>query len=108
MLKIIFVISALLTANAIIIGKLFVFNRQKPVFVGNYAASIGALFGGYSIIALMMMTVGGLFDKLIMLAFSISPYLIGKITTYKNISFFTFFQVVLLFLSALYVIYCID
>lgn len=108
MLKIIFVISALLAVSSIVLGKLFVFGRQKPVFVGNYAASVGALLGFYSIMAIAMITQGGYIDKLVMFIFALSPYLIGRITTYRNINFFTMVQILTLILSALYAIYCID
>ncbi len=108
MLKIMFIIISLLAASTIVIGKLFIFGRQKPVIVGNYAASVGAILGLYSILAIAMMTQGGYLDKLVMLIFALSPYLIGKIVTYRSIKLFTLMQIILLILSALFVIYCVD
>lgn len=108
MLKTIFIVSAILAAVSIVIGKIFVFGRQKPVFTGNYAAAVAAVIGVYSILAFAMLTQGGYFDKLAMLLFALSPYLIGRITTYRNINFFTMVQVIVLILSAFYAFYCID
>ena len=108
MLKIMFIIISLLAASTIVIGKLFIFGRQKPVIVGNYAASVGAILGLYSILAIAMMTQGGYLDKLVMLIFALSPYLIGKIVTYRSIKLFTLMQIILLMLSALFVICCVD
>lgn len=108
MLKMFFEISAVLTAVTILIGKLFIFDKQKPTFVGNYTAFVGALIGVYTIMCITMLVKGDYFDKAVMLFFAVSPYLIGKITTYKNLNFFTTVQIFTLILSALYSIYFID
>ncbi len=108
MLKMFFEITAIFTAFSILIGKIFIFGKQKPTFVGNYAAFVGALMGFYTIMCIVMLIKGDYLDKAVMLFFATSPYLIGKITTYKNLNFFTIVQIFTLIFSAIYSIYFID
>lgn|SRR5574344_404114 len=105
MLKHIFEAIALILMSFIIVGKFWVFKIKNIMISSNFVAAIAALFGIYSLLCLLLMfSTPDLKIKLIMLVFGSSPFLIGKMATYKLETFFTVCQVLFVFLSLAFVV----
>ncbi len=105
MLKILFIVFALLFFFALLFGKLFVFGKKNPTFVGRYAATTAALIIFYCILGLVLMPKAGSIDRLILLACAASPFIIGRLTTHKTVSLFTFLQLIVVGYSVIFAIY---
>ncbi len=103
--KYLFVINAIILASMITYGKLFVFRKRKPQFVSDYCATIAIFIAIYSILSIvfawLMPTTNA---KLIMLAFALSPFAIGLCATYHTEKYFTLIQILLVAISAIYVV----
>ena len=103
-LKVLFAIMALITTTMMVYGKLFVFKKRKPQFVSDYCATMAVFLIGYVILSLVLVWVFPLtYQKLIMLGFAISPFLIGLLATYHTEKYYTTLQVLLFVVSVAFV-----
>lgn len=103
--KYLFVINAIIFGSMIVYGKCFVFRKKKPQFVSDYCATLAVFLGLYSILSIILVWfLPSTTSKLLMLAFGISPFLIGALATYHTEKYFTAIQVILIAASAGYVL----
>ncbi len=107
-MKILFEVLAIVLFNLILIGKLFIFTKKKAVFVDKYVVFITFILLGYCLCAFSMVFYGDLMNKLFFLFFGFSPFLIGKLITYKTINFYTYLQLSLFLFSGLYAVYFLN
>lgn len=105
MLKITFQILTILLFNLLLIGKLFIFGRKKSTVVDKYVAFITFILGGYCINAILLLFEGTILNKLFFLLFAASPFIIGKLISYKTINFYTNLQLFVILFSGFYSIY---
>lgn len=103
--KFLYALTALVFADMIIYGKLFVFKKRKPQFVSDYCATMAGILGVYTVLSMLL---AGLFPsasaKMFMFAFALSPFVIGLFATYHTEKYFTVLQVLLLIISTAYVV----
>lgn len=103
--KIIFCVIAmmlalLLTVRAVFDSKFKNNNKLSPVI-----ALIGGLFLFYTLFGLFLCIIyPGLLNKLILLIFSVSPFIIGKLVRYKSLKFYTTIQIICVILSIGFVV----
>ncbi|MCR5265605.1 MAG: hypothetical protein K6E29_03315 [Cyanobacteria bacterium RUI128] len=104
-IRYIFVINAVLLGSMIVYGKLFVFKKKKPQFVSDYCATIAGLIGAYSLLSIALAWfLPGTNAKLLMLGFAVAPFLIGLLASYHTEKYYTAVQVILIALSAAFVL----
>lgn len=86
-------------------GKFFVFKKREPQFISDYCATLAGFIGIYSFsaIALSFLIPVAVF-KLIMIAFALSPFLLGLLVTYNTEKYYTWIQVGLFLFSTAFVI----
>ncbi len=75
----------------------------------NKLSPIVAVIGGLLLLYVLCALIIALFYevylyKFIMLIFAISPFIIGKLVTYKRLRFFSIFQIICVILSLVFVI----
>jgi len=105
MLKILFVVVAMLLSLSIILGKLHFFKMKDAAWISDYVAVIAGAIGIYSILSLVLMFRSPLVQtKSIMLFFAASPFLLGSLATYKLEKFFTICQILLVWASIVFVV----
>lgn len=79
--------------------------RLKNDIVANYVPLIAFVMFFYIIFALLLtIFIKGASNKIIMFAFANSPFIIGKLATYKTEKIFSYLQVVCAFLSVIFVL----
>ena len=75
-------------------------NKLSPI-----VASIGVLFILYIVFAIgIVIFMPNIFEKIIMLLFGVSPFIIGKIVTYKKLKFYSIIQILCVILSVAFLI----
>lgn len=85
---------------ALIMGKAFVFKLKDTMLVSNYIALMTAFMGLYCISGfLLMFRVPVIQLKLLLLLFSLSPFILGHFAEYKTEKLFTLLQIVLVIAS---------
>ncbi|MCI1273224.1 MAG: hypothetical protein LKG27_02180 [Clostridiaceae bacterium] len=107
-LKYLFIAIGSLLAILITCGKLFVFKLKDNILVSNYTASIAGGFFLYAISAISLIIFApNLIDKMLMLMFGLSPFIIGNLATYEKENVFTVIQIITAIASVIFVINCI-
>lgn len=105
MLKIIFISISTLLILTIATGKFFIFNCKNSKHLTQCGLIMAILFALYSICALLLtFFTGRISYKIILILFAISPYIIGKLTTYKSLNLSTIIQLLILLTGMFYVI----
>lgn len=104
-LKYIFVGIALILALLLSVYKLYSFvkknnSKNHPVYV----STMTGLLLLYVICGLLLIFYVPKFDKLILLLFALSPFIIGKLATYETENKYALFQIICLVLSAVFVV----
>ena len=103
--KFLYCAMAIILATMIVYGKLFVFKKRKPQFVSDYAATIAGFLGVYVILSLILIAIyPSIYAKLIIFGFAITPFIIGILATYHTEKYYTVLQVILLLISAGFVL----
>ncbi len=105
MLKIFFISISTLLILTIFTGKFFIFNCNSPKHLTQCGLIMAFLFALYTINALILMVfIEGITSKIVLLLLGISPYIIGKLSTYKNLNIATILQIILLIIGILYIV----
>jgi len=104
-MKILFEALAIILFNLILVGKLFIFTKKKAVFVDKYVVFITFMLLGYCLCSFCLVFEGTFLNKLFFLFFGFSPFLIGKLITYRTINFYTYLQLFLFLFSGFYSVY---
>ncbi len=105
MLVTVFLVITALLFLLILLGNLFIFDKKHPVIVGRYATVITVFIVLYCISAFFLLFKGGAVNRLVIGFLLLSPFIIGKLVTYKTIKIFTFVQLLVLVLGYGYVYY---
>ncbi len=105
MLKTLFALSGLLFILSIIIHKLYI-SKQKDIMKASHFVAGMAIFMGIYILSgiIMGFAVKGIINKLIILLFALSPFIIGRFATYKHIKIYSMVQIVCILISILYIL----
>lgn len=103
-LKLLFLISAILFAVLISFHKSFIEKIKDNVKKSNFVAFMAFSLFVYIICAILLAVVSeGIKYKILMILFAISPFIIGKIATYQKIKLYTMSQILIMFISAIFV-----
>lgn len=78
--------------------------KLSPMRASDYVSSMAGFLFAYIVIAFMLavFTPGGI-NKIVMALFGISPFIIGKLVTYKKVKRYSFIQILCVILSLVYV-----
>ncbi len=104
-MKLFFEILALFLFNLFFIGKLFIFNKKKPRIVSYYVAFTTFVLVLYCVFAFLLIIKCDFINKLFFLFFAVSPFIIGRLITFKTLNFYTNLQMFCILLSGFYSIY---
>ena len=104
-MKITFQILAILLFNLIVIGKLFIFNKKSALVVDKYVMFTTIILTFYCICSFLFIFNVNFLSKLFYLFFGLSPFLIGKLITYKTRDFYTYLQLIIFLFSGIFVRY---
>lgn len=100
-----FIASCLIFSVLIILHKAVVSKLKDNIKISHFVAVIAFFLALYVILALLMVfLLKSLLYKAIMLVFALSPFIIGKLATYKKEKLYSFIQVLTVLLSAIVVI----
>lgn len=93
MLELVFLIVSILLFLNILLGKMFVFGRTNSIAISKCGVLMGMLFLFYSLSAFSFVIFDSvLTHKVIMFLLGLSPFIIGKLTTYKTINVYSIIQ----------------
>ena len=100
LLSAIFIVFGCLFVLSLVTGKLCVFKLKDTMFVSNYIALMTAFMGMYCITGFVLMfRVPFIQLKLLLLLFSLSPFILGQFATYKSEKIFTLLQILVIIAS---------
>ncbi len=104
-LKSLFTVFGILYILSVIVHKVYFSKLKDNVKISNYVALIAFflvfyILSGFTLVFFLK----GLINKIIILVFSLSPFIIGKFATYEKEKIFTFFQFVVIFASIIFVL----
>ena len=103
-LKLLFIFVSTLLILIIAAAKYFIFRCKNQKFLSRCGFVVGTLFALYSIIALILMFyTSSLGERFILLLLALSPYVIGKLTRYENLSISSILQMMFLVIGILFV-----
>lgn len=103
-LKFAFLIISLLLVVFIVLQKTVVYKIKDSKKTSPFIASMALLFFLYIACAFILaLIVHGIVNRIILLLFSISPFLIGRFATYKKETFFSMLQIFCVLFSMLFV-----
>jgi len=104
----IFIVISLLLGSALIINKTYICHVQDNMKKSDYVAGIALLFALYILSGFCLaIFVPGIYCKIIMMLFALSPFIIGRIATYEKEKFYTFVQILSVWVSCIFMIYSI-
>lgn len=87
-----------------ILRELGITKKLSPMRASDYVSSMAGLLFAYIIFAFALAAfVPGGINKIILALFGISPFIIGKLVTYKKVKMYSFIQIVCVILSLVYV-----
>jgi len=100
LLKIFFCIVAFLLGVFLSIRMIFSSKFENNNKLSPFVAMIGGLFLFYTLIGLFLGIIyPGLLKKLMILTFAISPFIIGRLVSYKSLKIYTTIQIICVILS---------
>ncbi len=104
-LKAFFITFGLLYIILVILHKLYFSKLKDNVKISNYVAIIAFMLAFYILSGLALTClIKGIFHKLIILFFSLSPFIVGRFATYKKEKLYTILQFILIVLSIAFII----
>lgn len=105
LVKVVFIAVSCILAILIILHKAFVSKIKDNIKISHFVASIAFFLALYVIFGIALIFVlKSIFYKFIIFIFAMSPFIIGKLATYKKEKLYSFIQVVSVILSTLVVI----
>ena len=100
LLSSIFIVFGCLFVLALVTGKLYDFKLKDTIFVSNYIALMTAFIGMYCVTGFILMFKEPFIQlKLLLLLFSLSPFILGQFAAYKSEKFFTLLQILIIIAS---------
>ena len=106
LVKILFIISAVLFSLLIVLHKYVTKKIKDNVKISNFVAVIGFSLVAYIICAFVLgIFSGGIKYKILMFLFALTPFIIGKTAQYQRIILFSSLQMTIMLISA--VIVCV-
>jgi len=103
-LKLLFVFIGILYVISVILHKLYFSRLKDNVKISNYVALIAFFLFLYIILGLILVVFEDkLLYKIIILSFSLAPFMIGKVATYEKEKLYTIMQFILIIISDIFV-----
>ncbi len=104
LLKSIFIIFASILALMISIYKVFLQKRKHSEKIACYLSGLTWAFSLYILSAVLLAVfIPGIINKIFVLFFSSSPFIIGRLAVYNKESFYSIIQIICAAISAVYV-----
>lgn len=101
-----FIVIGILFCLALIFNKTYICKIKDNIKKSNYVAGIAGLLVLYIILAFITgILIPGVYNKIIMILFAISPFIIGKFATYDKEIVFTSIQFLCALISVIYIIW---
>ena len=105
-LKIVFLVSAILMTMMLLFYKLYLQKRKRTEKTAEYISVLVFVFVLYVMSAVLCaIFIPGIMNKVLMMFFAISPFIIGKMATYEKETFYSYIQIFCLVVSIFYVWY---
>ena len=99
-LEILFIAVAAILTLLLIIRECGLTKHLSPVKLSHYISLIAGFLFAYIILAVALsFFISGSINKLMMLIFAISPFIIGKLVTYQKVKFYSIIQIVCVIFS---------
>ena len=100
-IKILFIISAIMFSFLIVIHKQYTLKVKDNVKISNFVAIIAFSLVAYIVGAFLIAILSGSIKyKILMILFAISPFVIGKFSTYRRIKIFSLIQIIVMLIGA--------
>lgn len=100
-----FILAALLLTLLMLVRECGITKKMSPMKASDFVSSIALFVFLYVFFALLLVFIlPGLHNKLIMVIFAISPFVIGKLVTYQTVKLYSFIQILCIVISAVYAI----
>ena len=104
MLKMIFMISGFLFVLSIIIHKLYVSRMKDMMKASHFVASMAVFMGIYILSGIVLaIFIPQIINKIFILLFALSPFIIGKFATYEKEKFYSLVQIICVLISIVFV-----
>lgn len=99
----IFMISGFLFVLSVIIHKLYI-SKQKNIMIASHFIASMAIFMSLYILSgiILALIIPNIVNKLIILVFALSPFIIGKFATYNKEKIYSFIQIVCVLISIVF------
>lgn len=103
-LYLIFILISFVLACMIVVQKLIMCKIKDNIKKSDFVAAIAVLFFLYVLFALLLVIFTPvLMSKFIMLVFALSPFIIGRLATFKSENFYSILQVLIILISGCYI-----
>ena len=87
-----------------ILREMGITKKLSPMRASDYVSSMAGLLFAYIIFAFILAAfIPGGINKIILAVFGFSPFIIGKLVTYKKVRIYSLIQIVCVILSLVYV-----
>lgn len=105
-LKILFALSGLFYIFSVFFHKIYISKLKDNVIISHFVAAIAAFLTLYVLLGLVLFIFSkGLIYKAVILLFSASPFIIGKIATYEKEKIFTLIQFIIMLASVIFIVF---
>ena len=103
MLKVIFMISGFLFVFSIIIHKLYISKQKNIMIASHFIASMAVFMGLYTLSGIILaLIIPNIINKLLILLFALSPFIIGKFATYNKEKIYSLIQIICVLISIVF------
>lgn len=100
LMKNFFILSGVLFALFVAVGKVFIFKNKNVMMVSNFIALIAALLGVYSILGIIIaFESNSVRFGFLMFLFAIMPFVFGQLANYHTEKYYTMLQIGLVIAS---------
>ena len=102
----IFIIVGSLLCLSLIVNKVYICKIKDNIKKSNYVAGIAGLLALYIIFAFIIsIFIPQYYNKILMLLFALSPFIIGKFASYEKELLYTSIQFICVLLSTIYILW---
>ena len=100
-----FILSSLALLFLMILREFGLTKNLSPMRASDYISIMAIFMFAYIILALILAAlIPGSINKIVMAIFGLSPFIIGKLVTYKKVKIYTYGQIFCVILSLVYII----
>ena len=102
-LKILFMVIGFVLFLMLSFYKLYICKRPRTEKVSVFVSIMGGLFVIYIISALILaIFIPGIINKLVIVFFGLSPFIIGRLATYEKEKIYSLIQIIFVIISVIY------